>query len=309
MTEMDTCPDRPWLRGIVVPLVTPLRDRDAIDHAGLERLIERLVASGVHGIFALGTTGEAPSLSYRLRRELIEHTCRLAAGRVPVLIGITDTSMVESIELGRFAGEAGADAVVASTPFYFPAGQTELRQYLRGLAAELPLPLMIYNMPSLTKLCIEPKTIEELIDVPNIRGVKDSGGDLDYFRRVARLKQQRPDWSILIGPEHLLVESLALGGDGGVHGGANIFPRLFVDLFSAADCGDSSRVAQLSRIVGDLQAIYAVGKYDSRFVKATKCALSVLGICSDRMAEPLNRFLAPERQRVAEVLGRIAIDE
>ncbi len=302
---MNAPPPTPWLRGIVVPIVTPLNDRDSLDHEGLERLIERVIEGGVHGIFALGTTGEAPSLSYRLRRELIQRACRLVAGRVPLLIGITDTSMVESIALGRFAAEAGADAAVASTPFYFPAGQTELRQYLRGLAAELPLPLMVYNIPSLTKLCIEPETIEALLDVPNIRGVKDSGGDLEYFRRVVQLKRQRPDWSVMIGPEHLLVQSLAAGGDGGVHGGANIFPRLLVEPYESAQNQDPARTEALKRSVERLQEIYAVGKYDSRFVKATKCALSVLGVCSDRMAEPLNRFLTPERERVSAILARI----
>ncbi len=114
------------IRGIIPPLVTPLRERDMLDVAGLERLIEHVLSGGVHGLFVLGTTGEGPSLSYRLRREVISRTCRQVANRVPVLVGITDTAFVESVHLSQHAAEAGARAVVTSAPYYFPAGQPEL---------------------------------------------------------------------------------------------------------------------------------------------------------------------------------------
>jgi hypothetical protein len=93
----------PRYQGIIPPMVTPLTARDTLDVPGLERLVERLVTGGVSGIFALGTTGEAPSLSYRLRREVVEHTCRLVKSRIPVLVGITDTSLVESAHLAAHA--------------------------------------------------------------------------------------------------------------------------------------------------------------------------------------------------------------
>src|SRR6188472_4289312 len=102
----------PAYRGIIPPIITPLIDRDTLDVAGLERLVEHMLAGGVHGIFALGTTGEAPSLSYRLRREMVERTCKLVGGRVPVLVGITDTSFVESVQLAQHAAAQGAKAVV-----------------------------------------------------------------------------------------------------------------------------------------------------------------------------------------------------
>src|ERR1700722_3121264 len=108
------------LRGIIPPVVTPLLGRDELDAAGLERLIEHMLAGGVHGLFLLGTTGEAPGLSYRLRREFIERACRQVAGRVPVLVGITDTAFVEALNLARFAAEAGAQALVLAPPFSYP---------------------------------------------------------------------------------------------------------------------------------------------------------------------------------------------
>ncbi len=292
----------PRFRGVIPPLVTPLSDRDTLDEAGLERLVEHVLTGGVHGLFILGTTGEAPSLSYRLRGELIAGVCRLVAGRVPVLVGITDTAFVESVQLAGLAAEAGAKAVVLSTPYYFPAGQTELSGYVRRISRELPLPLVLYNMPSLTKVWFEWETLQQLSELENIVGVKDSGGDLDYFKRLLLLKEQRPDWSIMIGPEHLLPTAVMLGGDGGVAGGANVFPKLFVQCYQAALIGDSARVELLSGQIHALQRIYEIGKYASRFIKATKCALSLLEICDDCMAEPFDRFKAPEREKVQEIL-------
>jgi dihydrodipicolinate synthase/N-acetylneuraminate lyase len=293
------------LRGIVPPLVTPLLDRDTIDVDGTRRLIDHVIRGGVSGIFILGTTGEAPSLSYRLRREFIELACQSAAGRVPVLAGVTDTSFVETVALAEFAKQAGVTTAVLSTPYYFPAGQTELARYIGQLVPELSLPLMLYNMPSLTKVWFEIDTLKELAQHQQIVGVKDSSGDIKYFEQLITLKQLRPDWSILIGPEHLTAEAVRLGGDGGVNGGANIYPELFTEVFQAADAGDENKLAVLQQRVEKLQAIYDVGKYASRHIKATKCALSLLGICSDHLAEPFNHFLPPERKQVKAIIDRL----
>lgn len=294
------------LSGIIPPMVTPLTDRDQLDLVGLERLIEHMLSGGVHGLFILGTTGEAPSLSYRLRREHISKVCQLVDHRVPVLVGITDTSFVESVGMAQHAAEAGADAVVLATPYYFPAGQTELMDYVEHLVAELPLPLVLYNMPSLTKVWFELETLQKLTAVKQIIGIKDSSGDLSYFASLMTLKQTRPDWSIMIGPEAMLPQAMALGGDGGVTGGANPFPKLFVELYAASLAGDAPRLAQVQANVEKLQGIYEIGKYASRYIKATKCSLSLLGICDDFMAEPFHRFRAPERERVREIIQFLA---
>lgn len=289
-------------RGIVPPLVTPLCGRDELDRDGLERLVEHVLAGGVHGLFILGSTGEAPSLSYRLRRELIEAVCRQTQGRVPVLVGITDTAFVESVALARVAADAGASAVVLSTPYYFPAGQTELLSYVRHITAELPLPLMLYNMPALTKVWFEIETLQKLVDLDNLIGLKDSSGDLAYFERAIELKTLRPDWSILIGPEALLPEAMRLGGDGGVAGGANVLPHLFVRCYEALRDGDLPAVDRLHPQIGAFQRVYDVGKYASKYIKATKCCLSLMEICDDFMAEPFHHFHPPERAKVADIL-------
>jgi len=288
--------------GIVPPLVTPLVGRDALDHAGLERLIEHVIAGGVHGIFILGTTGEAPSLSYRLRRELIDRATSIVAGRIPVVVGITDTSFVETVGLAEHSQAAGASAVVLSTPYYFPAGQTELAGYVRNLVPELPLPLIRYNMPSVPKVWFEIEALDELSSIPQIIGLKDSSGDMSYFERAIGLKKLRPDWSIMIGPEAKLPEAIRLGGDGGVAGGANIFPQLFVECYQACVEKNLLRISELQNAIDSLQQIYDIGKYASRYIKATKCSLSLRGICDDFMAEPFHRFRQPERDCVDAIL-------
>lgn len=293
------------LDGIVPPLVTPLLDHDTLDRDGLERLVERVIAGGVSGIFVLGTTGEAPSLSYSLRRDLVSEVCRLATGRVPVLVGITDTAFAESVALAKHAADAGAEALVLTTPYYFPAGQRELKEYINHMVPELPLPLMLYNMPSLTKVWFDIETLKELSAHERIVGVKDSSGDLEYYGRLTGLRQARPDWQFYIGPEHLLVDSIRLGGNGGVNGGANFFPELFVAAYDSTVAGDERKVSGCQEVIESLQRIYDIGKYPSRFIKATKSALSILGVCSDFMAEPFHRFKAPERARVEAILNEL----
>lgn len=295
--------------GIIPPLVTPLAGRDTLDEPGLRRLIEHVLAGGVQGVFVLGSTGEAPSLSYRLRGEMVAATCAAVARRVPVLVGITDTAFVESVRVAQWAYEAGADAVVLATPYYFPAGQTELLAYVRRLVPELPLPLMLYNMPSLTKVWFELDTLRALAEIESIVGLKDSSGDVTYFAAAAALHAERPDWSILMGPEHLLCDALQLGGDGGVCGGANVLPQLFTGCYAAAASGDAAQAAALLERIVDFQEIYTIGKYASRYIKAYKSALSLLGICNDFLAEPFNHFLPPQRAQVREVLRRFVPDQ
>jgi len=297
------------LTGIVPPMVTPLLDRDHLDVAGLERLLEHILAGGVNGLFILGTTGEGPSLSYHLRQELIERVCRQVNGRVPVLVGITDTAFVESIQLAGQAAASGASALVLAPPYYLPEAQPELQEYLDHLVPELPLPLFLYNMPALTKVSFELDTIRRALQEPRIIGFKDSSGDLTYFKAVAELIQERPDWSLLMGPEEKLLASLQLGGHGGVSGGANLFPKLYVRVVAAHQAGDLAAAAAWQQVIQRVSdSFYRIGKYSSSIIKGIKCALACQGICDDFMAEPFHRFRAAERELVQARLRELAAE-
>ncbi|HEY9175725.1 MAG TPA: dihydrodipicolinate synthase family protein [Verrucomicrobiae bacterium] len=294
------------LTGIVPPMITPLRGRDELDLPGLERLIEHILAGGVSGLFILGTTGEGPSLSYRVRRELVERVCRQARGRVPVLVGITDTAFIESVNLAWHAMDRGADAVVLAPPYYLPEGQPELQEYLDHLVSELPLPLFLYNMPALTKVSFELETLRRALDEPRIVGLKDSSGNMVYFHRAVGLLRSRPDWTLLIGPEELLLDAVIAGGHGGVNGGANLFPRLYVRLFEAAQAGDLPRARRLHACVLRVSnSLYHVGRHPSAIIKGLKCALACRGVCDDFMAEPFHRFRAEERAVVERQLAEL----
>jgi 4-hydroxy-tetrahydrodipicolinate synthase len=293
------------LEGIVPPLVTPLTRRDDLDVSGLERLIEHVLAGGVHGLFILGTSGEAPSLSYRLRRDLITRVCQQVRGRLPVLVGITDTALVEAVALARHAADAGAQALVTSAPYYFPAGQPELIDFVHQLLPELPLPLYLYNMPQMTKVQFEPDTVRQLAQLDGIIGIKDSSGDLEYFRQLVAVARERPDWRLFVGPEHLLVDVLRMGGHGGVNGGAQIDPALLAGLYEAVRRGNPARVQELQQRLRRLGEIYAVGRHASTVIKGMKCALSLMGLCSDEMAAPFSRFGPQERGRVRAVLAEL----
>jgi len=294
------------LTGIIPPMVTPLRGRDELDVPGLEKVVERIISGGVSGIFILGTTGEGPSLSYRLRRELVERVCKQAADRVPILVGITDTAFAESVNVARHAADAGAAAVVAAPPYYLPEAQPELREYIDHLVPELPLPLFLYNMPALTKVSFELETVRQAMDNPRIIGLKDSSGDLAYYKNAAALIKQRPDWSLLIGPEEKLFESLQLGGHGGVSGGANLFPKLYVKVCEAFRAGDMTRAQQLQQQIQRVSdSLYHIGRHSSSIIKGIKCALNCLGACDDFMAEPFHRFRAEERALVQNRLKQL----
>ena len=247
--------------GIIPPMVTPIASHDQLDIHGLERLIEHILGGGVHGLFILGTTGEGPSLSYRLRRELIERTCAQVNDRVPVLVGVTDTSYIESLSLAHHAAECGASAVVAAPPYYFPAGQPELTEYFESLANESPLPIVLYNMPACTKLDIELETLRRLLDHPRVMACKDSSGRMVYFHQVVRLLEDYPGKTVLIGPEEMLGEATLLGGHGGVSGGANLFPRLYVKLYESAKRRDMPEMHRLHGLVMDVSSsLYGVGR-------------------------------------------------
>lgn len=294
------------LRGIIPPIVTPLKDVDEIDRPGLERLLAHVLDGGVHGLFILGTTGEAPSLSHNLRRDMIRQTCDQVQGRVPVLVGITDTSFAESIAMAHYAAKSGAQGVVLAPPYYFPAGQQELLEYLQHLVVKLPLPLFLYNMPSTTKLTFEPETVLAAAELPGIMGLKDSSGNMNYFHQLQNMLQHRDSFALLIGPEQLLGETILLGGHGGVTGGANLYPQLYVQLYDAAVQGDLPRVKTLhEKVIQISTTLYGVGHYSSSYLKGLKCALSVKGICSDFMAEPFHRFRTPERNRIRDILSEL----
>jgi 4-hydroxy-tetrahydrodipicolinate synthase len=297
------------LFGIIPPLVTPLIDADRLDIEGLERLIEHVIQGGVHGIFILGTTGEAQSLSLTLRTEMIRQTSRILKGRLPLLVGISDTSMADSIKLGQTASGLGADALVSAPPYYFATGQPELAGFYEKLVPRLPLPVFLYNMPAHTKVSFAPDTIKRITQDPKVIGFKDSSANGSYFQAVMYEMREYKDFSIFVGPEEMTAGAVLMGANGGVNGGANMFPRLYVELYKAARDNEIERVRMLhNRVMQICSSIYCIGNFGSSYLKGLKCALSLLGICSDFPAPPFNKFGAEHRERIRKALELLDID-
>ena len=292
------------IKGIIPPMVTPLLENKELDLVGLKNLLEHLINGGVHGIFILGTTGEGPSLSYAVRKQLVSETCRIVNKKVPVLVGITDTSFDGTLEIANHAKKVGADALVVAPPYYFPIAQEEMGDYLESLVPMLPLPFMLYNMPSCTKLHLSIDVVRRAKELGAI-GIKDSSGDLSYLYVLIEEFRSDPTFSIIAGTELFLPETIMYGGHGSVAGGANFFPRLFVDLYEAAMAQNLEKVKLLrDKVIKVHQTIYEVGEYPSRHIKGTKAALMAMGICQDHNAEPLDRFTEEQRNRIKKYIAQ-----
>ncbi len=293
------------LKGIIPPLITPLKNYDELDYQGLEKLIDHVIRHGVHGIFLLGSNGEGPSLSYALRKELIERACLIIDHRVPVLVGISDTSLEGSLEIARTARACDADAVVAAPPYYFPVDQDQVIRYFEVLADALPLPFFIYNIPSHTGIHLDVETVRK-IKRKGALGIKDSSGDMFHFYALVDAFGDDPDFALITGTEMYLPDALLHGGHGAVPGGANVFPELFVRLYESSLAKDLETIERLrTHVMAIYKTMYSVSDHPFSIPMSIKTALSVLGICDDYMAPPLERMTPTERDQIAESLKKI----
>ncbi len=274
------------LQGIIPPLVTPLDVKGELDKESLQTVVEHVLAGGVHGVFALGTTGEATGLSQAVRKQVIQEVCQLVRGRVPVLVGLMDSVLENCLSLASEAAEQGADAIVVSAPYYFKLEQAELLHYVRTIRNHSSLPIYLYNIPELTGTEFTPETVLRLTELTQVVGIKDSSGNPEYLSAIQKVAAVREDWSILVGSDELLVDSVMKGIHGGVSGSANVWPQLLVALYESASRKDSERCSSLSSILKELMSIFKFGSYGIGGIRGMKCALSLLGICEDRLAAP-----------------------
>jgi 4-hydroxy-tetrahydrodipicolinate synthase len=297
------------LSGIIVPMITPLTDHLTLDYSGLERLIEHILDGYVHGLFILGTTGEGPSLGNKLRIQLIERVCDQVDGRVPVLVGISDTSVTESLKMATNAARSGAYAVVATPPYYYPIGQSDLINYFDYLGSHLDLPMFLYNMPSHARYILEPETVKTIAENENIIGLKDSSANIVYLQKMITIMKGRPDFSLTIGPEEGLMQSILAGANGGVNGGANMFPRLYVSMYEAAVARDFERMIPLQKLIMEISSsIYSVDRTGSSYLRGLKTALALMGICNDFLSEPLRQMGQNDRSNLGKNLNTLITD-
>jgi 2-dehydro-3-deoxy-D-pentonate aldolase len=294
------------LRGIVPPLVTPLTDAGEFDARSFARLIDRVIDGGVHGIFLLGTTGEFCSLSAETRRQVIKEGCQTAARRVPVIVNVSDTSIDESLRLTQYAASAGAAAVAFCPPYYFPVTQEDLLRYGWKFAEAADLPVFLYNIPQNAHVEFEAATVQRLAELPKVAGLKNSNGNVEYIAKVSRIKARRPDFSLLVGTEEIMMTAMEAGADGSVCGGANMFPALYVKLFDAMENKRLPQAREIQELIARIaKEIYSVGPGETSYFRGLKGALAQLGVCGDSLAEPFTVFNAEEKQELRMRLNRL----
>ncbi|MFI0236698.1 dihydrodipicolinate synthase family protein [Streptomyces sp. NPDC016845] len=227
------------LRGVVPPLITPLTPEGEVDAVSVRRLAEHLIGAGVHGLFLLGSSGEAAFLTDVQRRAALEAAVEAAAGRVPVLAGVIDTTTPRVLERAEDAVKAGADALVATAPFYARTHPAETADHFRRLRAGADLPVFAYDIPAAAHTKLGRDTVLALAADGTLAGLKDSSGDEGSLRRLlAPLRAAAPAFSVLTGSELTVDGALLAGVDGVVPGLGNVDAHGYVRLYEAARAGD-----------------------------------------------------------------------
>lgn len=294
-------------QGIIPPVVTPLTDDHELDVVSYERLLNRMIDAGVDGLFVLGSSSEVVFSTDQRRREIIEAALRVADGRVPVMVGAIDTTTPRVIEHIKVAEELGADAIVATAPFYAIIGQKEVERHFRLLHEATDLPIYAYDLPQCVHIKLQGDMLVRLGSEGVLAGVKDSSGDDVSFRFLAMANERAGHPLQLFTGHEVVVDGAYLSGaDGAVPGLANVNPELYVQQWKAFQEGDWNRVRELQNQEARLMRITAVTEGETGFaagVGAFKTALNLLGVFdSPQMPEPVLPLEGKNREAIAEVL-------
>ncbi len=234
------------LHGIIPPVVTPMHADESIDLPRLTTLIDRQLAAGVNGIFVLGTTGEFYALDADEKRAVISAAVECVGGRVPVLAGTGAETTREAVRLTQLAERAGADVVSVITPYFVQPTQQEMFDHYRRVAEATRLPVLLYVNPVMCAGAkLEVGTVARLAELPNIAGIKDSGGDLTTL--IEYIRATPPDFAVFQGRDTLIEPALANGAKGAVPGTANIAPDLAVAIYTAHVRGDVAAAREAQR--------------------------------------------------------------
>ncbi|WP_406079392.1 dihydrodipicolinate synthase family protein [Micromonospora sp. NBC_00858] len=297
----------PRFAGVVPPTVTPLTEEGEVDVRSLERLVERLLGAGVDGIFALGSSGETVFLTDRQRDQALETVVKTVGGAVPVIAGCIEPTTRRVLDRAEASTRLGADALVATAPFYAIVGPHEIERHFRSIAAAAELPLLAYDIPVCVHTKLSTDLLTRLAAEGVLAGVKDSSGDDVAFRQlVLSIADQAPDtgFSLLTGHEVVVDAMMLAGASGSVPGLGNVDPAGYVRLHQASIGGDweaarrqQDRLTRLFRIVDAADPATSAGA--TRGVGAFKTALALLGvIATNAVSLPMRPLDADETARV-----------
>ncbi len=291
--------DLDGLEGVLVALVSPLDGDGAVDASSVDRLVEHVLAGGVSGVLALGSTGETASLDEPARRTMLRETVRAAKGRVPVICGVAQSHLAAARREVDAAADLGAGAALVAPPFYYPTDQATVLGFYRRLAEQSSLPILLYNIPQFTKVAAEPATVAQLAREGVIRGIKDSSRDFEYYEAVCIATRDLPGFRVFTGSDTMLLSSLAMGGAGTICGAGNVAPRWVVDVFDSYRAGDLAAARRNQDRLYELVQAVRVGVFPT----AIKAALHLQGVCQPWAAPPVARLEWRLEQRLHEQLA------
>lgn len=294
--------------GLIPPVVTPLLPSGEVDHTSLERVIDHLLDGGVDGLFVLGSTGEVTYLTDAERLAVVEAIAARVSGRVPLIVGCMETTAPRVIDQARRVVEAGADAIVATAPFYALNNTREITQHFRLIGAAVPVPVFAYDVPvRLGGVKLDPELLVTLGGEGVIAGVKDSSGNDVAFRRLIALNRAAGSpLKLFTGHETVNDLMFLAGADGQVPGFANVDPVSYRELADACAAGQWEQAAQIQqRINAEFEIVLKpTGRGgDGTGVGAFKIAMHLLGII-DHPTQPatLGEFSVTDVEAVREVL-------
>ena len=293
--------------GVVPPVVTPDTPDHQLDVVSFERSINRLIEAGVDGLFFLGSSGEVVFATDERRDQIVREAVRIVDHRVPVLVGIIDTETERVLEHGRRALALGADALVATAPFYALGGPADVEEHFRILHQELDAPLFAYDIPVCVHTKLPWKMLARLGAEGVLAGVKDSSGDDVSFRYLVQENEKNGHpLTLLTGHEIVVDGSLLSGADGSVPGLANVEPEGYVRMWKAAQEGNWAEVKREQDRLNEISHIFDVTSGVQGYgagVGAFKCALNLMGIFdSDQMPRPVKPLDGQNREAIKQVL-------
>lgn len=268
------------IKGIIVPILTPMHEDETVNYEELVNQIERLIAAGVHGIFVFGTNGEGYILDEEEKAEIIRVAVKAVNGRVPVYAGTGCVSTRDTIRMSRKAKELGADVLSIITPSFAAASQEELIQHYETVANAVDMPILLYNIPARTGNALAPATVQKLSQVANIVGAKDSSGNFDnILQYIEKTRGGDKPFTVLSGNDSLILWTLLAGGKGAIAGCANVFPHTMVSIYENFTAGDLEGARRAQDSIRPFRDIFKFGNPNTIVKTAVKELGYPVGLC------------------------------
>ena len=289
-------PDLRDFHGVVVPVATPFGFDGEVDQSGLHNVVEYLLAGGAHGLLLLGTTGEAASVSSDQRIRLIESAIAHTDGRASVYAGIVNNCLSDSITEAKAYLAAGATAVVAPLPSYYPLSDDLMLSYFTRLADDVHERVLLYNIPPTTKMSIPLDVVAELSGHPAIVGIKDSENDGNRLSNLLKRLGGREDFKIFVGATVLTVLGLKAGAVGYVPSVGNIAAKFCRELYNHAMAGNWEEAEKLQDTLCTWTDIYQGSRTLAKALPRLKAAMALLGLCKPAVLPPLRPISDGDRE-------------